>query len=428
MDKFIKPAKHVFGEISLPGDKSIWHRALIISALSEGDSEISGEGAGIDVESTENCLIQLGTKITHTNGKTIVTGKGLHGLEKPDSVLNAGNSGTTVRLLAGVLAAQGFESELDGDNSLRKRPMNRIAAPLNQMGAQISPSPSGGCPLRIRGIPKLEPLHYEMPVASAQIKSALLLAGLCGGVELSLSEPYPSRDHTEIMLEQAGAEIISENGRITLTPASELRNSIHKIPGDFSSAAFFITAALLLPGSELTIKNVGLNGTRTGFLGVIQEMGAELEIRNMEEISGEHVGDLFVKYSELRGVSIGAERVPSIIDELPLIGILGAKADGVTLVSGAGELRVKESDRISRLVEGLRSIGAAAEEFEDGFSIEGKQNIRGGDVSSGNDHRIAMAFAIAGLASADGVTVKNAESASVSYPSFYKTLEEIVGR
>lgn len=428
MDKFIKPAKSVSGEISLPGDKSIWHRALIISALSEGDSEISGERAGLDVESTENCLIQLGTKITHTNGKTVVTGRGLQGLDKPDSVLNAGNSGTTVRLLAGVLAAQRFESELDGDRSLRKRPMNRIAAPLNQMGAQISPSPSGGCPLRIRGNPKLEPLNYEMPVASAQIKSALLLAGLCGGVELSLSEPYPSRNHTEIMLEQAGAEIIRENGRITLTPASGLKNSIHKIPGDFSSAAFFITAALLLPGSELIIKNVGLNGTRTGYLGVIKEMGAQVEIRNMEEISGEHVGDLFVKYSELMGVSIGAERVPSIIDELPLIGILGAKADGVTLVSGAGELRVKESDRISRLVKGLRSIGAAAEEFEDGFSIEGKQNIRGGEVSSGNDHRIAMAFAIAGLASAEGVTVKNAESVSVSYPSFYKTLEENVER
>ena len=428
MDKFIKPAKSVIGEISLPGDKSIWHRALIISALSDGDSEISGERAGLDVESTGNCLIQLGTKITHTNGKTIVTGRGLHGLEKPDSVLNAGNSGTTVRLLAGVLAAQRFESELDGDHSLRKRPMNRIAAPLTQMGAQISPSPSGGCPLRIRGNPKLEPLHYDMPVASAQIKSALLLAGLCGGVELSLSEPYPSRDHTEIMLKQAGAKIIRENGRITLTPTSGLKNSVHKIPGDFSSAAFFISAALLLPGSEIVIKNVGLNDTRTGFLGVIQEMGAELEIRNMEEFSGEYVGDLFVKYSELRGVSIGAERVPSIIDELPLIGILGTKADGVTLVSGAGELRVKESDRISSLVKGLHSIGVAAEESEDGFSIKGKQNIRGGDVNSGNDHRIAMAFAIAGLASAEGATVKNSESASVSYPSFYKALEEIVER
>lgn len=425
MERLIKPAKKVRGEISLPGDKSIWHRALIIGAISEGETEITGEPAGDDVSSTESCLKQLGIKISRENGKTFVSGNGATGLKKPDSVLDAGNSGTTLRLLSGVLAAQQFESVIDGDSSLRSRPMSRIVTPLSLMGADLIPSDSGGCPLSIRGSTNLKPISYNSPIASAQVKSAMILASICSGVELELSEPYPSRNHTEIMLRQCGVNIQTEGNSIRMERNVKLKGAVFRVPGDFSSAAFFITAALMLPDSEITLKNVGLNPTRTGFLNVLKRMGADIRVIPDENGSGEKQGDIVVRSSDLKAVTITAEDVPSIIDELPLIGILGTVADGVTNVSGAFELRVKESDRISLLIKGLQKIGISANEFEDGFSVEGGQKISGGTVDAGNDHRIAMSFAIAGLASEKGVTLKGAESASVSYPSFFSDLEKL---
>lgn len=409
----------------MPGDKSIWHRALIIGAIAEGRTEITGNPAGLDVESTKQCLIGLGVSISYSNGKTIVDGKGLSGMRKPENTLDVGNSGTTIRLLSGVLSAQKFESVIDGDSSLRKRPMNRIVTPLSLMGASISSAPSGGCPLTISGNAKLKSISYEMPVASAQVKSAILLAGACAGVSVTLSEPHPSRDHTEIMLKQCGAVIIKDNNTITLEPCSKLSATEFTVPGDFSSASYFIAAALLIEDSDLLIKDVGLNPTRRGFLNIVKKMGAAIEITNSREESGEIIGDISVKHSKLKAVSINAETVPSIIDELPLIAVLGAKAEGITKVSGAGELRVKESDRISMLVNGLHSIGIEAEEFEDGFSVRGNQSILGGEVETGGDHRLVMTFTIAGLASKNGITVRDAESSSVSYPSFFSELDEL---
>ena len=409
----------------MPGDKSIWHRALIIGAIANGETEIIGNPAGLDVESTERCLIDLGISISYSDGKTIVNGNGSDGMRQPENVLDVGNSGTTVRLLSGVLSAQKFKSVIDGDPSLRKRPMSRIVTPLSLMGADISSAPSGGCPLTISGKSDLNSISYDMPVASAQVKSAILLAGICAGVNVTLSEPHPSRDHTEIMLKQCGAIIEKDNNKITLEPCSELAATKFNIPGDFSSASFFIAAALLIEGSDLLIKDVGLNPTRIGFLKVVKKMGANVEIHNSREESGEILGDISVKHSKLNAVSITAETVPSIIDELPLITVLGAKAEGITEVSGAGELRVKESDRISLLVNGLHSIGIEAEEFEDGFSVRGNQSIHGGEVDTGGDHRLAMTFAIAGLASENGINIQDAESSSVSYPSFYSELDEL---
>ena len=303
--------------------------------------------------------------------------------------------------------------------------MSSIVTPLSLMGSDISSATSGGCPLTISGKANLNSISYDMPVASAQVKSAILLAGVCAGVNVTLSEPHPSRDHTEIMLKQCGAIIEKDNNKITLDSCSELAATKFNIPGDFSSASFFIAAALLIEGSDLLIKDVGLNPTRIGFLKVVKKMGANVEIHNSREESGEILGDISVKHSKLNAVSITAETVPSIIDELPLITVLGAKAEGITEVSGAGELRVKESDRISLLVNGLHSIGIEAEEFEDGFSVRGNQSIHGGEVDTGGDHRLVMTFAIAGLASENGINIQDAESSSVSYPSFYSELDEL---
>ena len=279
--------------------------------------------------------------------------------------------------------------------------------------------------MSIRGSTNLKPISYNSPIASAQVKSAMILASICSGVELELSEPYPSRNHTEIMLRQCGVNIQTEGNSIRMERNVKLKGAVFRVPGDFSSAAFFITAALMLPDSEITLKNVGLNPTRTGFLNVLKRMGADIRVIPDENGSGEKQGDIVVRSSDLKAVTITAEDVPSIIDELPLIGILGTVADGVTNVSGAFELRVKESDRISLLIKGLQKIGISANEFEDGFSVEGGQKISGGTVDAGNDHRIAMSFAIAGLASEKGVTIKGAESASVSYPSFFSDLEKL---
>ena len=425
MERFVQPVNRISGEITIPGDKSIWHRALIIGAIANGETEIIGNPAGLDVESTKQCLIDLGASISYSDGKTIVNGNGLNGMRKPENVLDAGNSGTTIRLLSGVLSAQKFETVIDGDTSLRKRPMNRIVTPLSLMGAYISSAPSGGCPLTISGKANLNSISYDMPVASAQVKSAILLAGVCAGVKVTLSEPHRSRDHTEIMLKKCGAIIEKDNNKITLEPCSELAATKFNIPGDFSSASYFIAAALLIKGSDILIKDVGLNLTRRGFLNVVKKMGAAIEIHNSREESGEIIGDISVKHSKLNAVSIRAETVPSIIDELTLIAVLGAKAEGITKISGAGELRAKESDRISLLVNGLHSIGIEAEEFEDGFSVRGNQSILGGEVDTGGDHRLVMTFAIAGLASKNGINIRDAESSSVSYPSFFSELDKL---
>ena len=425
MERFVQPVNRISGEITMPGDKSIWHRALIIGAIANGETEIIGNPAGLDVESTKQCLIDLGVSVSYSDAKTIVNGNGLNGMRKPENVLDAGNSGTTIRLLSGVLSAQKFETVIDGDTSLRKRPMNRIVTPLSLMGAYISSAPSGGCPLTISGKANLNSISYDMPVASAQVKSAILLAGVCAGVKVTLSEPHRSRDHTEIMLKKCGAIIEKDNNKITLEPCSELAATKFNIPGDFSSASYFIAAALLIKGSDILIKDVGLNPTRRGFLNVVKKMGAAIEIHNSREESGEIIGDISVKHSKLNAVSIRAETVPSIIDELTLIAVLGAKAEGITKISGAGELRAKESDRISLLVNGLHSIGIEAEEFEDGFSVRGNQSILGGEVDTGGDHRLVMTFAIAGLASKNGINIRDAESSSVSYPSFFSELDKL---
>ena len=431
MEVRIRPARSIRGEVRVPGDKSISHRALILGALARGESLLRNLSPGADVRSTARCLRALGVSMEFypegngSEGPTArVRGVGLSGLSPPSVPLDAGNSGTTMRLLAGVLAGQPFESVLTGDESLRRRPMGRIIEPLSQMGASME-SAEGRAPLRIRG-GHLRGIRYELPVPSAQVKSCLLLAGLFADGKTTVVESVPTRDHTERMLLQQGAPLERSGQEITLDPCPKLEPLEMRVPGDLSSAAFWIAAAALLPGSELVVKDVGLNPTRTGFLTALQRMGAPISSENLREEAGEPVGDLLVQGAEeLQAVEIGGEELPTLIDEIPLLAVVATQAEGTTVIRDAEELRVKETDRLRAVAHNLRRMGAEVEELPDGLVIPGPQPLEGARLPGYGDHRIVMAFAIAGLIAQGETTIEGAEWADISYPGFFEILSQI---
>jgi len=410
------------GEITVPGDKSISHRAALFGALATGQTRIEGFLAGEDCLSTVACLRQLGAAVELNSEAVLVGGVGLDGLREPDDVLDAGNSGTTARLLLGVLAGQPFYSVLTGDGSLRRRPMGRVTAPLGQMGAQFSGRAQGKLlPLSVQG-GNLRSIYYHSPVASAQVKSAVLLAGLFADGETAVLEPEKSRDHTERMLSAFGARVETQGREVCVQSSPELRGRLVRVPGDISSAAFFLVAASIVPGSDLLLRNVGVNPTRTGVLEALQEMGADLVCLNGREESGEPVADIRVRYASLRGIEIGGALIPRLIDELPVLAVAAAFAEGTTIVREAAELRVKESDRIAVMTEELGKLGAEIVAQADGFMVSGGKKLTGGRVSSCGDHRIAMSLCVAALAASSPVTLDDPDCMAVSYPGFLKTL------
>jgi 3-phosphoshikimate 1-carboxyvinyltransferase len=429
--QIVHPAKSVSGGLETPGDKSISHRYAMLAALADGTSELRHFAAAADCHSTLGCLRALGAQVKVEKDAVRITGRGLRGLKASSRALDAGNSGTTMRLLAGILAGQEFASTLTGDESLRKRPMRRIVAPLREMGAQISAREDNFAPLEIRGA-KLHPINYQMPMASAQVKSAVLLAGLYAGGETSVTEPGRTRDHTELALAEFGVPIEKMRRTIRVRGvANDHGARLHPvsidIPGDLSSAVFFIAAASLLPGSNLLIHNVGLNPTRTAILDVFLQMGASIQMVALKSAHGEIIGDLAVKGAELRGGVLEGAQIPQVIDELPMLAALGPFTEEGIEIRDAAELRVKESDRIAALAENLRRMGARVEERPDGLRVEGRAagKPKGAQIDSKGDHRIAMAFAIAGLAADGPTTIRGAECAAVSYPSFFDELSRL---
>lgn len=413
------------GELTVPGDKSISHRAVMFGSISEGLTEITDFLQGADCLSTISCFRKMGIEIENTGERILVHGRGLHGLTAPSETLDAGNSGTTTRLISGILAGQNFSSRLTGDASIQSRPMNRIIHPLREMGAQISSENENGCaPLLIRGT-SLHGIDYRSPVASAQVKSCILLAGLYADRETSVTEPALSRDHTERMLKSFGARVKRTGLTAQIFPESRLIGQKIQIPGDISSAAYFLAAALLVPGSEILLKNVGINPTRDGILQVIKKMGGDLQIHNQRTISGEPVADLLVRHSSLNGTVIEGDLIPTLIDEIPILAVLASFAEGTTVIRNAEELKVKESDRLSIMVEGLLAMGAEITGTDDGMIIRGGKLLRGTRIDSHKDHRIAMSFAVAGLA-ADGVTsIPDSGCVAISYPGFYEDLQKL---
>lgn len=429
--KSIQPARRLRGEITIPGDKSISHRAVMFGSLARGTTKITHFLNGADCLATIDCFRQMGISIEQEQECVLVHGKGLRGLTAPSAQLYTGNSGTTTRLLSGILSGQSFASVMSGDESLNTRPMNRIIAPLSQMGANITSIHENGCaPLRIS--PKsLHGISYQSPVASAQVKSAILLAGLYAEGETSVTEPALSRNHTELMLSEFGASIrssIQENGTATavIQPCDELYAQSICVPGDISSAAYFIAAALLVPDAELLIKNVGINPTRAGFLEVCRAMGADITLLNESAEGGEPHADLLVKSSNLKGTTIQGNLIPTLIDEIPMIAVMAAFAEGTTVIQDAAELKVKETNRIDTVTCNLKAMGAKITPTEDGMIIEGGAGLNGAEIKSFLDHRIAMAFSIAGLASQGETIIQESQCVDVSYPSFFSTLEEIV--
>ena len=413
------------GELTVPGDKSISHRAVMFGSISEGLTEITDFLQGADCLSTISCFRKMGIEIENTGERILVHGRGLHGLTAPSETLDAGNSGTTTRLISGILAGQNFSSRLTGDASIQSRPMNRIIHPLREMGAQLSSENENGCaPLLIRGT-SLHGIDYRSPVASAQVKSCILLAGLYADRETSVTEPALSRDHTERMLKSFGARVKRTGLTAQIFPESRLIGQKIQIPGDISSAAYFLAAALLVPGSEILLKNVGINPTRDGILQVIKKMGGDLQILNQRTISGEPVADLLVRHSSLNGTVIEGDLIPTLIDEIPILAVLASFAEGTTVIRNAEELKVKESDRLSIMVEGLLAMGAEVTGTDDGMIIRGGKPLRGTRIDSHKDHRIAMSFAVAGLA-ADGVTaIPDSGCVAISYPGFYEDLQKL---
>lgn len=427
-DLVVNPSQGLRGEITPPGDKSLSHRAVMFAAIAEGTTEISGFLAGEDTLNTLKAVRTLGITVDDLGaGKFSVHGKGLHGLSEPAAVLDLGNSGTGMRLLAGLLAGQDFFSVLTGDQYLVKRPMDRIADPLRKMGAVIDGRGGGKlAPLAIRGAGKnLRAMDYQSPVASAQVKSAVLLCGLYADGETSVTEPHKSRDHTERMLRFFGVDVREAGLRVSLRGKQALRPSGPlKIPADISSAAFFLVAAAIVPGSDLLIRNVGVNPTRTGILDVLNAMGADISMENLREEAGEPVADLRVRHRALRATEIGGAVIPRLIDEIPVLAVAAACADGMTIIRNAEELRVKESDRIATMATELRKLGAEVRELPDGMEIAGGRNMRGAVCESHGDHRIAMSLAIAGLAAAGATTVRDAEWIETSFPGFSSLLRK----
>ena len=425
MTKTIRPARGLSGAVLMPGDKSISHRCALLAALAEGVSEIRGFSPAADCASTLACLEALGVRVERpaagTQGSWREHGGGLGGLRAPAAALDAGNSGSTMRMLSGILAAQSFRSRLVGDESLSRRPMRRVIEPLERMGARVTAADGGRPPLEIEGGP-LRAIRYELPVASAQVKTAVLLAGLYAQGETEVVEPLRTRDHTEIALEHLGAEIERSGRSTTVRGGARLEAGALQVPGDFSSAAFFIAAGLALPESNLVIHNVGLNPTRTALLDVLAPMGARVKVLNAGVVNGELVGDLHVDSSALEGGSLTPEMAPGLIDELPVLAVLGTRMERGIEFRGAAELRVKESDRLRAVAENLRRMGAEVEEYPDGLRVPGFQLLRAAEVDSYGDHRIAMAFAVAGLMAAGETTIREAESVAISFPDFFEVL------
>lgn len=420
------------GIITVPGDKSISHRSVMFGALAKGTTEVTNFLQGADCLSTIRCFHQLGIEIENNQAKdyVIIRGKGLHGLSKPSDNLDVGNSGTTMRLLSGILCGQSFASSLIGDESIQMRPMGRIMTPLSMMGADIKSWKDTNCaPLSINTSPdnlqKLRGIHYVSPVASAQIKSCILLAGMYAEGETSVTEPSLSRNHTELMLKEFGAVIRSKDNTATILPDPTLTGHRIKVPGDISSAAYFIAAGLLVPNSEVVIKNVGINPTRDGLLRVCRQMGANITLENVIDHGGEPVADLVVKHSELIGTEISGEIIPTLIDEIPVIAVLACFAKGRTVIKDAVELKVKESNRIDVMVENLRLMGADITATPDGMIINGGKVLHGATVESKFDHRIAMSFAIAGLLADGDTEIRHAECVTISYPNFYQDLKSL---
>ena len=422
----IEPAAAIDGHIAVPGDKSLSHRAVLLSAVGEGETRISGFGRSEDTESTIKAVRDLGIRVYEADAETLrVFGNGLRGLTPPKQPIDCGNAGTLMRLLPGLLAGQEGRFELTGDESLRSRPMERIAAPLRRMGVGVETT-DGRAPFTVEG-GAVEPITYELPVASAQVKSAVLLAGLYAGGETTVEEPLPTRDHTENMLAQAGVRVARKPHSVTVSPPEALRLGEVEVPGDFSSAAPFIVAATLLAGSSLTIHGVNLNPRRTGLLVVLERMGANITVFNRRRIGGELAGDLDIRPSELVGTTSNAREVPLLVDELPLFALLAVHAHGDSVLRGAAELRATETDRIEAVVDPLRSRGGHIRATEDGFKVRGvPSRIRGGGAfDSRGDHRVAMLAAITGLVSREGVEIEGAEAASVSFPGFYDLLDSL---
>ncbi|MGY8562689.1 3-phosphoshikimate 1-carboxyvinyltransferase [Paracidovorax citrulli] len=407
------------GSLTIPGDKSVSHRAVMFAALADGVSRIDGFLEGEDTRATAAIFSQLGVRIeTPSPSQRIVHGVGVDGLKAPSAPLDCGNAGTGMRLLAGLLAAQPFDSVMVGDESLSRRPMRRVTGPLAQMGARIDTEADGTPPLRVHGGQPLHGIDFASPVASAQVKSAVLLAGLYAQGETSVTEPHPTRDYSERMLRAFGVDITFSPGKARLRGGQRLRATDIAVPADFSSAAFFLVAASIIPGSDLRLRQVGLNPRRTGLLAALRLMGADIREENHAEQGGEAVADLVVRHAPLHGAAIPEALVPDMIDEFPALFVAAAAAQGNTVVTGAAELRVKESDRLAAMATGLRSLGVQVDETEDGATIHGGQTLGSGTIESHGDHRIAMAFAIAGQLSSGEVRINDVANVATSFPDF----------
>lgn len=417
----IKKQTRLRGELTVPGDKSISHRAVMFGSLAQGTTRITHFLEGADCLSTISCFRKMGVDIERNASEILVHGKGLHGLSASSEILDVGNSGTTTRLISGILAGQSFTSELNGDASIQSRPMKRIMTPLQSMGADIVSIKGNGCaPLRITGKP-LQAVHYQSPVASAQVKSCVLLAGMYADGITRVTEPVLSRNHTEIMLNYLGAKVTSQGTTASIEPEPVLKAREIQVPGDISSAAYFIAAGLLTPDSQILLRNVGINPTRDGILKICRAMGADITLLNVND-EGEPVADLLIRSSQLHGTTVEGSIIPTLIDEIPMIAVMAAFAEGTTVIRDATELKVKESDRIAVVTEGLRRMGADIQPTEDGMIIHGGKPLQGAKINSYLDHRIAMSFAVAGTICDGTMDIVNGDCVNISYPGFYKDL------
>ena len=422
----IKGIKKLGGELAIPGDKSISHRAVMIASCAQGETVINNYLPSADCLATIECFRKLGIEIER-GSKVVVKGKGLSGLKQPQSLLDVGNSGTTIRLISGIVAGQNFEVNITGDASIRKRPMGRIARPLRAMGADFEGRIVNGevfAPLKIFG-GNLKAVEYELPVASAQVKSAILLAGLFADGQTCVIEKVPSRDHTERMLEHFGASFEKLGERLSVVGQCGFDGNEVDIPGDISSAAFFIVAGTIVPNAELRISNVGINPTRTGILDVLHRMGAKIDVQGERILSEEPRADLIIKSSELKAIKLDGEIIPRIIDEIPIIAVAATQAAGVTEIRGAKELRIKESDRVKTIASELRKLGAQIDELEDGLRITGPAKLQGATVQSHGDHRIAMAMVIAGLVAEGETIIEDTDCIETSFPGFEKIVKQL---
>ena len=421
----LSKASHLRGEVTVPGDKSISHRSVMFGSIAKGTTEIHNFLEGADCLSTISCFRNMGIDIENNNGIVTVHGKGLRGLKAPGCVLDCGNSGTTTRLISGILAPQHFDVTLTGDESIQKRPMKRIMEPLSMMGADITSIRDNGCaPLSIRG-KHLHGIHYHSKVASAQVKSAVLLAGLYAEGETTVTEPKLSRNHTELMLRFFGAELKTSGTTATVLPATELYGNKIQVPGDISSSVYFVAAGLIIPNSEILIKNVGINPTRDGLIRVCRAMGADITLLNENHDYSEPTADILVRTSNLKGTIIEGDIIPTMIDELPTVALMACFAEGTTIIRDAAELKVKESNRIAIMVQNLTAMGADVKETEDGMIIHGGKPLHGAVIETKKDHRIAMTFAVAAMAAEGETEILDAECVDISYPEFYTDLRAL---